>query len=343
MSAELVPLPDPTSAAVDDGFPDAVADALAAIPTQARSDAELLALWLHGRAAHTQRAYQRAVGRFVHSVRKPLPAVTLGDLQAFAAELEAEGLAPASRRLTLAAVKSLLAFGQRVGYLRFDVGAAVKLPPVKDALAERILDREAVLRLLDREPDARNRALLRLLYAGGLRVSEACALRWRDLQPREDAGQVTVYGKGGKTRVVLLSPATWRVLLALPGAQAVGADDEAGAGVAPRSGRAGVPEPPERRAARPAPGLAPHPGRRGPGGAPHREGRGVAPLAAPRPRHPRPGARARPDPPGAGHPRARLRGHHQQVPARAPHGQLGALPRGVGARVAGRFRRCRRF
>ena len=233
--AELVPLPDPM-AATDEAFP-AVGDALAAIPTQARSDAELLALWLHGRSAHTQRAYQRAVGRFVHSVRKPLPAVTLGDLQAFAADLEAEGLAPASRRLTLAAVKSLLAFGQRVGYLRFDVGAAVKLPPVKDALAERILDREAVLRLLDREPDARNRALLRLLYAGGLRVSEACALRWRDLQPRDDAGQVTVYGKGGKTRVVLLSPATWRVLLALPGAAAVVARDEAdqaGAGATDR-------------------------------------------------------------------------------------------------------------
>ena len=177
VSAELVPVPD-SADAVDDGEN---AQALAAIPAQARSDAELLALWLHGRAGHTQRAYQRAVGRFLHSVRRPLPAVTLGDLQAFAAELEHEGLAPASRRLTLAAVKSLLAFGQRVGYLRFDVGAAVKLPPVKDALAERILDREAVLRLLDREPDARNRALLRLLYAGGLRVSEACAPRWRDL------------------------------------------------------------------------------------------------------------------------------------------------------------------
>jgi site-specific recombinase XerD len=132
-----------------------------------------------------------------------------------------ESLSPASQRVTLAAVKSLLAFGQRLGYLRFDVGAAVKLPPVKEALAERILDREAVLRLIDREPDARNRALLRLLYAGGLRVSEACALRWRDLQTRDDAGQVTIYGKGGKTRVVLLSPATWRVLLALPGAAAV--------------------------------------------------------------------------------------------------------------------------
>ena len=41
-----------------------------------------------------------------------------------------------------------------------------------------VANREAQLRLLDREPDARNRALLRLLYAGGLWVSEACALRW---------------------------------------------------------------------------------------------------------------------------------------------------------------------
>ena len=254
-----------------------MADALAAIPTQARSDAELLALWLHGRAAHTQRAYQRAVGRFLHSVRKPLPAVTLGDLQAFAAELEGEGLAPASRRLILAAVKSLLAFGQRVGYLRFDVGAAVKLPPVKDALAERILDREAVLRLLDREPDARNRALLRLLYAWGLRVSEACALRWRDLQPRDDAGQVTVYGKGGKTRVVLLSPATWRVLLALPGATAVAGGEDAEVAPSGGAGDRDAPVFPSRRrgAARPAPGLASRPGRRGPGGAPDGEGRGA--------------------------------------------------------------------
>ena len=75
----------------------------------------------------------------------------------------------------------------------------------------------------------RNRALLRLLYAGGLRVSEACALRWRDLQTRDDAGQVTVYGKGGTTRVVLLSEATWRVLLARPGAAAVAGGGAGGA------------------------------------------------------------------------------------------------------------------
>jgi integrase/recombinase XerD len=176
--------------------------------------------------------------------------VTLGVPQAFAADLEAAGLAPASRRLTLAAVKSLLAFGQRVGALRFDVGAVVRLPPVKDVLAERILDREAVMRLLDPELDARNRALLRLLYAGGLRVSEACVLRWRALQPREDAEQVTLYGKGGKTRVVLFSPATGRVLLTLPGAAAVassGEDRDGGAGAYSGGDRAAPVFPSRRR------------------------------------------------------------------------------------------------
>jgi len=89
-------------------------------------------------------------------------------------------------------VKSLFAFGQRVGYLSFNVAAAVKMPTVRNARAERILDEEAVLRLIALEPKPRNRALLRLLYAAGLRVSEATALRWRDTAARNDAGQVTV-------------------------------------------------------------------------------------------------------------------------------------------------------
>ena len=118
-------------------------------------------------------------------------------------------MAPASRARKLGAVKSLAAFGHRLGYLAFDIGAPLRLPAVKTTLAERILGEGDVLRLLTLEANPRNHALLRLLYAGALRVSELCALTWRDLQPREDAGQVTVFGKGGKIRVVLLTPGVW--------------------------------------------------------------------------------------------------------------------------------------
>jgi integrase/recombinase XerD len=67
--------------------------------------------------------------------------------------------------------------------------------------------------MLALEPGKRNQVLLRLLYIAGLRVSEIVDLKWRDLQPRTDGGQVTVFGKGSKTRVVLLPNAIWRELL----------------------------------------------------------------------------------------------------------------------------------
>ena len=57
--------------------------------------------------------------------------------------------------------------------------------------------------------------MLRLLYLGGLRISELCELRVRDLAAREGAGQITVFGKGGKTRVVLLKASMWQELTTL--------------------------------------------------------------------------------------------------------------------------------
>jgi site-specific recombinase XerD len=52
-------------------------------------------------------------------------------------------------------------------------------------------------------------------YVAGLRVSELCGLRGRHLQERGDAGQISVHGKGNKTRVILLRPETWQALQAL--------------------------------------------------------------------------------------------------------------------------------
>src|SRR6266496_3431220 len=98
-----------------------------------------------------------------------------------------------------------------------NVGATLKLPPRKDTLAERILDEADVHTLLAREPDRRNRVLLRLLYRAGLRVSEVAGLCWRDAHARDDGGQVTVFGKRGKTRTVLLPADIWRDLASLRG------------------------------------------------------------------------------------------------------------------------------
>src|SRR5438067_13036101 len=82
---------------------------------RAGSDDQLLDIWLHGRSVHTQRAYRADMERFQARAGKPLPQITLADLQEFANSLG--DLAPASRYRTLSAIKSLLAFGHRIGYL----------------------------------------------------------------------------------------------------------------------------------------------------------------------------------------------------------------------------------
>lgn len=206
--------------------------------SQARDDLHLLRLWLHGKSANTRDAYERDVAAFVDSADVPLQALTLDHLQAWADELEAAGLAASTRARKLSAVKSLLTFGHRLGYLPFNVGGAVRAPRQKGTLAERILPEEAVHRVLAHAdalagtdaptgaptgdvaddvagdgPSAfvhrRNAVALRLFYATGGRVSELAALCWEDAVDRPDGGQLTLYGKGGRTRAVLLSRASW--------------------------------------------------------------------------------------------------------------------------------------
>ncbi len=86
---------------------------------------------------------------------------------------------------------------------------------MKVTLGERILSEAEVQRLLALEPKPRNAALLRLAYGAGLRIAELCALTWRDVSARDEAGQITVFGKGGRTRVVLLPASLWRAVVAL--------------------------------------------------------------------------------------------------------------------------------
>ena len=177
---------------------------------EADTDDQLIDMWLHGRAERTKRAYGTDVAAFLHFTQRPLRQVMLNDLQAYQDSLA--HLATASQARRLSAVKSLLSFGQKTGYLTLNVGAAVFLPKIKQTLAERILSEDDVLQMIALERNPRNRALLRLLYLGGLRISEVCELRVRDLAAREDAGQITVFGKGGKTRAVLLKASMWKEL-----------------------------------------------------------------------------------------------------------------------------------
>jgi integrase/recombinase XerD len=185
-------------------------------------DTQLVELWLSMKTSlHTLRAYAAEAARFLTFVGKPLSWVTLADLQGYAGHLGQAKLKAASQNRALTAVKSLLSFGQETGYLPFNVGAAVKLRPDRDNLAQRILEESEVAKLIEAAPEGRDRVLLKLLYVSGVRVSELCGLKWCDAVPRAEGGQITVFGKGGKTRTILLKPRSWQQLLSIRGTAGV--------------------------------------------------------------------------------------------------------------------------
>lgn len=177
------------------------------------TDSTILKQWLTSQASpHTRSCYRRDADRLLAHVKTPLNAIDLGDLQDFAESLVEAGLAPVSRLRTLAAVRSLFAFCCRMRYLPASPAAELALPAHESRLAERILPEEDLQRVLAVDMAPRDRVLLQLLYTAGLRVSEACGLRWRNLSARGAAGQITVMGKGGRTRAVALPPELWNAL-----------------------------------------------------------------------------------------------------------------------------------
>ena len=90
-------------------------------------------------------------------------------------------------------VKSLLSYAHRLGYAPFNAGAAIRVR--SDArnrgatLAKRIISEVDVALLVRGASTNRDRVLLELLYAGGLRVSEPAGLTWSEIVAR-DEGQV---------------------------------------------------------------------------------------------------------------------------------------------------------
>jgi integrase/recombinase XerD len=122
------------------------------------------------------------------------------------------GLAPTSLRRRAAALKGFYRFAFGEGHITVDVAAHLDLPRQPRLLPE-TLTVEEVERLLEAaggdDPDEpqhevrlRDRTLLELLYAAGLRISEATGLDREDLSA--DGGFVRVIGKGDRERLVPL-------------------------------------------------------------------------------------------------------------------------------------------
>jgi len=150
-----------------------------------------------------------ALASFAEKKQQVVEALTLQDLEAFTRHLMSAGLSPRSVARGIACTRGFYRFLLLERQIATDPAADLRAPRAWPALPK-YLGLDDVDRLLA-QPDPsiprglRDKALIELLYATGLRVSELLSLRPGDVNL--DAGYLTCIGKGDKQRIVPLGQA----------------------------------------------------------------------------------------------------------------------------------------
>jgi integrase/recombinase XerD len=163
-----------------------------------------------GLSSNTLDAYSRDIGAYLESLSDQqcpdLSMVTPDCIRQFLFCLKDAGIAPRSRARALSAVKSFHKFLMAEGYADYNPASLIEAPRSLRKLPEVLSGREVDLLLAapssDILIDLRDKAMMELLYATGLRVSELVSLKFREMNL--SAGYLMTKGKGGKERVVPL-------------------------------------------------------------------------------------------------------------------------------------------
>jgi integrase/recombinase XerD len=177
--------------------------------TDAASDRELIRLWISQKSPTTQQTYLMVVQQFLNFSGQELREVRLEDLTLWLESFRLRQASVHTINNKLAALKSLFSFGVKTGYLEANPAALIKTLKPKDALNERLLLEGEVRQLIEAAQEGRDRCLVKLLYCLGLRVSELVGLNWSDFKEIDEGAIVTVFGKGSKTRSLLIDGQLW--------------------------------------------------------------------------------------------------------------------------------------
>ena len=170
-----------------------------------------------GMGEKTRRAYGVDLAQLAEwaSSRELRPKdLTHRELRHFAGVVSERGAMKSTVARKLAAIRTFYRHLVERGELQANPAELVASPR-KDAYLPKVLKPDEVAALLERIPastplDLRDRALLELAYAAGLRAEELVNLDVKNLDA--DAEEVRVEGKGGRTRVVPVGEHAWRAL-----------------------------------------------------------------------------------------------------------------------------------
>lgn len=158
----------------------------------------------------TLEAYGFALDQFIEyldELDSDLPeieTIELNDIRPFLGWLNDKGYNKSSLKLKISAIKSFFKFAHKRGFIRKNNATLVPTPKLERKLPSFLLKDEvsSVLDSLDiKDPiQARNHALIELLYSSGLRISEALNIKIFDIDFSRKS--VRVMGKGRKERIV---------------------------------------------------------------------------------------------------------------------------------------------
>lgn len=159
-----------------------------------------------GLAVNTLDSYRRDLQRllaFAGTREKGYSTLDRADLLDYVRELRQAGLDAKTVARHLVTVRNLYKFLILDGHVQHDPTINIETPKAWQTLPK-FLTKEEVERLLDAPNDSeigrRDRAMLQMLYATGVRVSELISLKFADVNL--DAGLLTCFGKGSKERNV---------------------------------------------------------------------------------------------------------------------------------------------
>jgi integrase/recombinase XerD len=168
-----------------------------------------------GAAANTVAAYSRDLARYLGFLGDRAPGdVRPAEVAAYLAKLKSEGISPRSRARALSAMRMLHRFLVAEGYCDTNPTAIIEAP--KGILRlPKVLSAREVEALLASPLDTgaielRDKAMLELLYATGLRVSELVGLKTGDVNV--SAGYLMTVGKGDKERLVPMGESACRAV-----------------------------------------------------------------------------------------------------------------------------------
>jgi integrase/recombinase XerD len=161
-----------------------------------------------GLSANTQEAYSRDLARYLDYLelqgRSAPSSVTSADIAEFLGRLKDQGIGPRSRARCLSAIRMFHKFLMVENYAEVNPASIIEAPrtlhKLPDFLSAQDVDALLVACAGSSGENIRDLAMLELLYATGLRVSELVGLKLREVNL--DAGYLLTLGKGSKERLV---------------------------------------------------------------------------------------------------------------------------------------------